>query len=192
MSDEQESIRVLNERISGVCQDVSEMKGKIETNSQALASLQASAACTERGLSAHMESHKSSLVIYGLFVGIILSLIGLLVKFGVGITGGVSIYPMGGDGMEFLLNGLVGAGFGLATAITGILKNKNTTEYQGIDKEKMITTIIISGIAGFVVGNSGMSLTDGSIASAIAGLAAVGLTEYISNLGKAFLRYVKK
>lgn len=88
-------------------------------------------------------------------------------------------------------NGLVGAGFGLVTAIGGVLKNRQKEKYS-FSAQKTLNTIIISGIAGFAIGSSGMPLTEVSLTSATAGFAAVGVTEWINSFCKAALRWYKK
>jgi len=86
---------------------------------------------------------------------------------------------------ETITGALIGAGFGLGTAITGLLKNKTKPEYEGIDYWKAAPTVIITGIAGGYMGASGMTLETTSLASIASGLAAVGVTEWVTNILKA-------
>jgi len=92
---------------------------------------------------------------------------------------------------EILMNALVGAGFGLFTAIGGILKNKaDPYTWSGIDWGKFAPTIVITAVAGAIIGYQGMPLTETSIASVVAGLSTVGLRELINNYVKALIRWV--
>jgi len=88
----------------------------------------------------------------------------------------------GGEFMQVLISIGAGALFGFATAVTGIAKNKPNGER--IDLKKAIPTVVVTAIAGGVVGANGLPITEASLTTITAGLATVGATEWITNIVK--------
>ena len=90
---------------------------------------------------------------------------------------------------QILVSAGVGAVFGFATALTGILKNK--PEGESIDLMRAVPTVLITAIAGAIAGANNMPIGDASIATIATGLATVGATEWINNIGKALVRWYR-
>ena len=95
--------------------------------------------------------------------------------------------------MEQVITGaLIGLAFGIGTSVTGLLKNKTSEEYKGINYAKAAPTIIVTGIAGAYLGTTEMPMDTIVLGNVAAALAAVGVTEWITNIGKAIWQRFKK
>lgn len=92
---------------------------------------------------------------------------------------------------EIIIGIATGAIFGIVTAVGGILKNKTSADYKGIDWTKAAPTILITAIAGGYMGMQGMALTDIGISTTVTGFAAVGITEWVNNWFKGFYGIAK-
>lgn len=93
---------------------------------------------------------------------------------------------------EILIGLATGFSFGVATTVTGLLKNKTKPEWEGIDYWKAAPTIIISGLAGAYMGASGLALSEPILTATVTGLTAVGVNEWISNGIKAIKNWLSK